>query len=566
MCNISQSNEHLAESNISVINIPQKVANGSSLSKHSGNSNLEIELRLGSTTIIIGANGSGKTRLSAYIEDQLGEKAHRIAAHRALELKADLEKITEDKAKNFLKYGLDSGDLWHKQGWRWRGNASVSLLNDFDGLQKYLFAEQNNIAIKYYQDAMNGNCASAKKSKLHMLKETWESMLPHRKLEITADNIFVSLPYESDVKYLAAEMSDGERAIFYILGQVLAADENTVLIFDEPELHIHKSIISSLWDKIEELRPDCTFLVITHDIDFAATRVAQKYVIKNYYPDPAWDISEAPESTFDEQTISLILGSRKPILFVEGNDSSLDIAIYRYCYPEWTIIPKGSCKDVIQSVSSLKKLVEDMPLLNLTCAGIVDQDSREEDEVAYLSNLGIKVLPVSEIENIFSLTDVAKEILILNNYKGQDLIEKLSSYKTELIEFIKNELSGDKLDYFIVRAIQRKIDNDLKKIVFSNLKNSEEMKKELLNNIKELANQKLDLWIQKLRTEISNLLERNDLDGLLKIYDNKGLLAKSSSLLEKGRRNEFESWIMRHFKNSEGSEFMKKVREKLPNI
>ncbi|HEZ1923945.1 TPA: ABC transporter ATP-binding protein, partial [Neisseria meningitidis] len=122
-------------------------------------------------------------------------------------------------------------------------------------------------------------------------------------------------------------------------------------------------------------RPDCSFLIITHDIEFAATRVAKKYVIRNYYPTPAWDISEVPESNFDEETITMILGSRKPILFVEGNNNSLDIATYRYCYPDWTIIPKGACKDVIQSVSSLKKLSNEMPLLNLKCSGIVDLDS-----------------------------------------------------------------------------------------------------------------------------------------------------------------------------------------------
>ena len=43
-------------------------------------------LETGKTTIIIGANGSGKTRLAVYLEEQLGERAHRIAAHRALNL------------------------------------------------------------------------------------------------------------------------------------------------------------------------------------------------------------------------------------------------------------------------------------------------------------------------------------------------------------------------------------------------------------------------------------------------------------------------------------------------
>ena len=77
----------------------------------------------------------------------------------------------------------------------------------------------------------------------------------------------------------------------------------------------------------------------------------------------------------------MILGSRKPILFVEGTSSSLDMALYRACYPEWTIIPRESCSAVIHAVSSMKKLLNDMPLLRLQCAGIVDKDGKYEHNI-----------------------------------------------------------------------------------------------------------------------------------------------------------------------------------------
>lgn len=75
-------------------------------------------------------------------------------------------------------------------------------------------------------------------------------------------------------------MSDGERAIFYLIGQVLVAAANSVLIIDEPELHIHRSIMSSLWDQLESARQDCAFIFITHDIEFAANRIAKKLQLK----------------------------------------------------------------------------------------------------------------------------------------------------------------------------------------------------------------------------------------------------------------------------------------------
>lgn len=69
------------------------------------NPDLKLPLEAGKTTIIIGANGSGKTRLAVFLEEKLGEKAHRIAAHRALNLNPNVDKIPETKARQYLTYG-----------------------------------------------------------------------------------------------------------------------------------------------------------------------------------------------------------------------------------------------------------------------------------------------------------------------------------------------------------------------------------------------------------------------------------------------------------------------------
>ena len=536
------------------VNIPRK-----------DNSNLELTLETGKTTIIIGANGSGKTRLAVFLEEQLGEKAHRIAAHRALILKSDLEKITEEKAKNALMYGLDYGHIENRTGWRWDGNANIALLNDFGKLLQYLFAEQNNISVKYYQNCLNNNPVEIKKSKLYKLKELWEILLPHKILHITGDNIFVSTMTESTSKYLASEMSDGERAVFYILGQVLSANEGSILIFDEPELHIHKSIISNLWDEIEKLRPDCSFLMITHDIEFAATRVAKKYVIRNYYPAPAWDISEIPDSELDEQTITLILGSRRPILFVEGEKTSLDMEIYRLCYPEWTVIPKGACKDVIQAVSSLRKLNEDMPILNIKCAGIVDRDTRDNSQIQKLEGEGIKVLPCSEIENIFSRSSVAYEILKIEDFTDDELTNKQEQFKTELLDYIQDKLSGDKLEKFVVKRIHRRIDTYLKNIDLSDTQNSNDMKDKLISELLALTNSKINEWISEMKNEIQKCIDHQDIDGLLEIYEDKGLLAKTASILRDARKSDFENWLMRKLKVP-NNRLLQAIKSVLPEL
>ena len=151
------------------VNIPRK-----------DNSNLELTLKAGKTTIIIGANGSGKTRLAVYLEDKLGEKAHRIAAHRALNLNPNIEKIPEVKAKQGLFYGNPewATNISQRKSARWNNKSSTYLLNDFDRLIQYLFAQQNNLAVENHQKRKRGEEITNSKTKLDILQEVWERLLP----------------------------------------------------------------------------------------------------------------------------------------------------------------------------------------------------------------------------------------------------------------------------------------------------------------------------------------------------------------------------------------------------
>ena len=543
------------------VNIPKKDNSNSELQHE------ELTLEAGKTTIIIGANGSGKTRLAVYLEEQLGEKAHRIAAHRALSLNPNVDKIPEAKARQYLSYGISMNgiSITDRKYYRWDNKAPTILLNDFDRLLQYLFAQQNNLAVENNQKLNRDEEITNSKTKLDILQEVWERLLPLKKLHITADDIRVSSIGIESADYSASEMSDGERAVFYILGQVLSANEGSILIFDEPELHIHKSIISNLWDEIEKLRPDCSFLMITHDIEFAATRVATKYVIRNYYSDPAWDISEIPDSELDEQTITLILGSRKPILFVEGEKTSLDMETYRLCYPEWTVIPKGACKDVIQAVSSLRKLNKDMPILNIKCAGIVDRDTRDSSQIHELEEQGIKVLLCSEIENIFSLSSVVHEVLKIEGFNGNELNNKKEQFKGRLLDYIKNDLSDDKLEKFVVKRIHRRIDNYLKNIDLSNTQNSKEMKGKLTSEMVALTDSKINEWISEMKDEIQECINNQDIDRLLYIYENKGLLNETALILKSTRKPDFENWLMRQMKVPNSS-ILQAIKAVLPKL
>ncbi len=76
--------------------------------------------------------------------------------------------------------------------------------------------------------------------------------------------------------YSGTEMSDGERVALYLMAQILCVPSQSIIIIDESEVYLHKSIMNRLWDKLEEYRKDCLFIYITHDIQFATVHKIQR--------------------------------------------------------------------------------------------------------------------------------------------------------------------------------------------------------------------------------------------------------------------------------------------------
>lgn len=519
----------------------------------------EIRIEAGSSVVFVGANGTGKTRLATHIENTLSLNAHRISAHRALSLNPSVPKNNETEALLGLRtgYANEAAGADHRLGHRWGSKGSVALLNDFDFLVQALFAEQSNKSLETHKKVRSGENGPAEPTKFEILINIWEQLLPHRKLHVSGDDIQVSVTGDLE-RYSGSEMSDGERAVFYMLGQTLVAAEDSLIIFDEPELHIHPSIMSRLWDEIEAVRPDCAFVFITHDLEFASSRVAEKYVLREYNAKPYWTIERVPEeSGFDEELTTIILGSRKPILFVEGSNTSLDIAIYRSCFTNWTIIPKGSCEQVIHSVVTMRR---NENLTRVTCSGIVDADDYCTEDIEYLARLGIVTLPVSEIENIILMPNVSQAIAESEGYSGSELDAKLTGLSESIFQTLNSERA---IEDVVVRYCRRRIDRTLKKIDLSDVGNISELKGKYMQETDALN---IDAIAEESRSRIVAAIENRDLPVLLKNYDNKGMIALAATHLKSCRRQNFENWLTRALRNGSVPSLTSTIQELLPEI
>lgn len=515
---------------------------------------LDIEFRSSSTVLLLGANGAGKTRLSVAIEQALGDTAHRIGAHRSLTMKTTVHFGSLAGAKRLLRYGFEADNahmVQYRLANRWRGEPATALLSDFDALLQALYAEQAEVSVQY-TNAPDGTVRP--KTKLRRLSELWQHLLPRRKLVIAHGSVHAS---DADgTVYDAHHLSDGERVIFYLLGHALLAEEGSVVIVDEPELHVNRAILQSLWDAIESERQDCCFVYVTHDLEMAASRRgAVRYAVEGYKNAPdQWKVEPIPDDTgLPEELVAKIIGSRLPILFVEGTSGSLDTMLYRHVYTRFTVHGAGSCDDVIRTVSSFNRHGF---LHRVGCAGLVDADDRDASAIAKLTEINIHALPVAEIENFMLLPGPFLALAKIGVHLSEAEAEKRLN---ELQERVFHK-AQDNLAATAIEAARRKVDALLKRVELEK-STAQSMDDSYKQKIAQIAPMEIYKWQAR---EIEVAIQAKDYVKVLLLYANKGLFAEAAAVLRL-QRAELERLIGRLLGADAGQPLLREVRAALPS-
>jgi ABC-type dipeptide/oligopeptide/nickel transport system ATPase component len=489
------------------------------------------------TIVFIGANGSGKSRLGAWIENENPKKVHRVSAQRNLSFNQEISLMSLSKSQKFFYFGndfetnpgyLDDHTFQAKSQMRWQqGKFTTGFLNDYDHLLSMLYSQQNlrneQLSKKISQSIGTIILEDFKSfSNIEKLIELWNKLLPHRQIEFYDQKILVKKESES---YMGTELSDGERVIIYLIGQVLSVEPNFILIVDEPEIHIHKSIINPLWDELEKLRDDISIFYITHDLDFAKERFGSKKIwIKSFDGKKNWDFDEIDFDNNDEfnQIHFEIMGSRKPVLFIEGEKGSLDFKLYSKLYDRFTIIPLKSCSAVVEMVSSYKK---EWTLHNIQPIGIIDKDFRNDREIELLNEKGVYTIDVLEVENLFCTPKVVEEIYSILSTGGLHFEKSKENILSEIQNIISTTYEGN-LDKLIQNIIHKKTSDLLSK--FPKPKHDEDFKSkydEYINTIN------IDNLILETTLSLQTLIDENDISKIICLIDNKGLVSKVSGIL-----------------------------------
>lgn len=486
-----------------------------------------------SSIVLIGANGAGKTRMSVWIDENNPEyPVHRVSAQKSLNMPQIVRPTEISTAEEEFLYGTtDTDKKWlysyGKKNRRWGNAPETFLLNDYEKLMQYLVTEEYEKAIEYRTEHKSGAADFDNVTRLEKIKEIWENVISHRKLKISAGKIEVSNCLENGY-YNGSEMSDGERAVFYFIGEVLCAKENSLIIIDELENHLHKSILPRLWDAVEKEREDCVFLYITHDLEFARSRMQSQIIwVKEFEKENQWQYELLDDADASDGLKLEILGNRQNVLLVEGTQTrSIDKKLYSKLYPEYNVISMESCNAVIQAVKTYGQTGQ---LHYMKVKGIVDRDRRSDSEVEKLRSQNIFVPKVAEVESLFLLPEVIEAVAQKQDKEHpEEIIRKV---KERTIEFLSTHKNSQALLFTQQRCL-----NYITEQV-STKASTMELYKNNLNNIH--ANLKVEeIYTQELSI-IDKIISEKDFMSALKIINDKGLLPDTKLPNEFGWKKEY---------------------------
>ncbi len=350
----------------------------------------------------------------------------------------------------------------------------------------------------------------------------------------------------------ASRLSRGEKSALWFLVSVALADPETVLFIDSPTIFLHPSVSARLWNELEQWKTRSVFVYDTNDPVFAASRQHNIPIwIKSYTHNPeAWSYTIVNEENLSDDFLLDILGSRRPVLFIEGDAThSIDARLYSAIFKEYDVRPVGSCNKVIEATRTFSSLNS---MHRLESHGLVDRDRRTCSEVAYLRMKNIMVPEVAEVENIFLAEGVVRIMARLKNKNPDKVFRNL---KAEILGEFRDNIEKQALQHtrhIMKRDVERKIDAR-----FTCITALELHIKGLINKLK--PREHYNTLLREFRT----MLSTSDYAGILRVFNEKRVFRQSSlhGMLNYSGPDQYIEGVLRvlHSGRPEGEEMRQEI-------
>lgn len=372
-----------------------------------------IDLGPGEVLYVLGANGSGKsTLLHGIYAVQFAEQKEvvRVAAHRQTWMSESTIALTGRDAKG-------AGE--RSKAW---GNQPASRHKEQNPAERVnkvlydLFLAENELNKDIAVSLRAGDVEKATKAaeKLSPVAQL-NGLLQRRGFSVSVGlNRDQFVTRRDGASYPADQMSDAERACFLLAGEVLTSPVGSLILLDEPEIHLHPSISSPLVRDLLTLRQDCAFVVFTHDLSLPGqgglTLVLHSCHFNAGTTAPVFEAVLLRKGEDLPESIRVaVSGARARVLFIEGERNSRDVALYQVLFPDIAVYPVGGCQDVRKNVIAIRSLTG---LVWLSAFGIADNDGLGDSEIKELEARGVYCLPCADVESLYYCAEARAAVAI----------------------------------------------------------------------------------------------------------------------------------------------------------
>lgn len=422
---------------------------------------VSFELNEGDSAFVLGANGSGKSSLMHFLYTTHIEHCVRISAHRQTWFTSDSLELSPQGKRNSERH-IKKQDSSPEA--RWKDDSASVRAN----ITVYELIDAENVRARAIAGAVDGgdfeaaSTLSSKDAPIAIINELLElSGLPIT-ISIHENERILATKLESP-EYSIAELSDGERNALLITAAVLTAKPGSLILIDEPERHLHRSIISPLLTHLFAKRNDCAFVISTHeallpiDNSESTTLLVRGCVYTGKEP-TGWQVDIVSSSAGIPEDIKIdIYGSRRKILFVEGTEESLDKPLYGVLFPNVTVVPKGNCREVERATIGVRSSAE---LHWASAYGLVDSDSRAGD-IVKLAEQGICAIDCYSVESLYYHPDmlrfIAKKVSQLDDSNPSEILNNAITAAIEAVRSHRDRLCkrvvSMKLHEFVLSGI-----------------------------------------------------------------------------------------------------------------
>lgn len=242
------------------------------------------------------------------------------------------------------------------------------------------------------------------------------------KEESAPTDLFIKTPSGDIIPF--SDLSSGEKEVFFTLCFFQRHNvENAVISIDEPELHLHPSLARQLIRTIQDIKSGNQIWLATHNSEILDESGRENiWFIKR---SQETNLAEVIHSVDEKDSLQALrdlfgysgyIGLAKKMVFLEGDNSSLDRMMFNQLFPQFSrdlkFIPACGCSQLERMNSAILSLLES----NLGYCEfflIRDRDYMDEEMVTAQKEKGkgkIIIVDKHEIENYLLNFDIIAKV------------------------------------------------------------------------------------------------------------------------------------------------------------